>query len=85
MLEGEDKPLLPVVLEALSATSTYITVTEGRYHQVRRMCAAVGNHVVALHRDRIGGLTLPDDLAAGAFAAMGVAEAEAIAFMHQCY
>ena len=43
-----------------------MTVTEGRYHQVRRMFAAVGNHVVALHRDRIGGLTLPDNLAAGA-------------------
>ena len=59
-------------------TSAYIAVTEGRYHQVRRMFAAVGNHVVALHRDRIGRLTLPDDLAAGAFVAMGVAEAEAV-------
>ena len=78
MLEGEDKPLLPAALEALSPTSAYITVTEGRYHQVRRMFAAVGNHVVALHRDRIGGLALPDDLAAGAFVAMGVAEAEAV-------
>ena len=41
----------------------YLTITEGRYHQVRRMFAAVGNHVTALHRDRIGGLALPDDLA----------------------
>ena len=56
MLEGEDKPLLPAAFEPLSPTSAYITVTEGRYHQVRRMFAAVGNHVVALHRDRIGGL-----------------------------
>jgi 16S rRNA pseudouridine516 synthase len=67
MLENEEKPLLPATLEAVSPTSAYVTLTEGRYHQVRRMFAAVGNHVVALHRDRIGGLALPDDLAAGAF------------------
>jgi 16S rRNA pseudouridine516 synthase len=40
-------------------------VTEGRYHQVRRMFAAVGNHVEALHRERMGGLMLPPDLAPG--------------------
>jgi 16S rRNA pseudouridine516 synthase len=80
MLEGEDKPLLPATLEALSPTSAYVTVTEGRYHQIRRMFAAVGNHVVALHRDRIGGLVLPDDLAPGEFVALGVAEAEAVVF-----
>jgi 16S rRNA pseudouridine516 synthase len=66
-LENEDKPLLPVALEVLSPTSAYVTLTEGRYHQVRRMFAAVGNHVMALHRDRIGGLALPDDLAPGEF------------------
>ncbi|HEY8573300.1 pseudouridine synthase [Phenylobacterium sp.] len=65
MLEGEDKPLLPAVLEPLTPTSARLTITEGRYHQVRRMFAAVGNHVVALHRDRIGGLELPADLAPG--------------------
>ena len=37
-----------------------LTITEGRYHQVRRMFAAMGNHVEALHRDRIGGLELRD-------------------------
>ena len=44
-----------------------LTLTEGRYHQVRRMFAAVGNHVEALHRDRIGDLDLPDDLGSGAW------------------
>jgi 16S rRNA pseudouridine516 synthase len=67
LLENEEKPLLPVTLEAVSETGAYVTLTEGRYHQVRRMFAAVGNHVVALHRDRIGGLALPDDLPPGAF------------------
>ena len=65
LLEGEDKPLAPAVLEALDDHRAYLTVTEGRYHQVRRMFAAVGNHVTALHRDRIGGLALPDDMAPG--------------------
>ncbi|MFC3068625.1 pseudouridine synthase [Phenylobacterium soli] len=73
-LEGEDKPLAPAVLEPLSPTSAYLTVGEGRYHQVRRMFAAVGNHVEALHRDRIGGLDLPADLAPGAWRLMTPAE-----------
>jgi len=71
MLEGEDKPLLPAGLEPLSDTETFLTITEGRYHQVRRMFAAVGNHVLQLHRDRIGGLGLPDDLEPGAYRLMG--------------
>ncbi len=65
MLEGEEKPLAPADLQVLSDTEALLTVTEGRYHQVRRMFAATGNHVEALHRERLGGLTLPDDLAAG--------------------
>lgn len=65
MLEGEDKPLLPAELEVLGDRSTFLTIHEGRYHQVRRMFAAIGNHVTALHRDRIGGLDLPGDLLAG--------------------
>ena len=50
---------------AVSPTEALLTVTEGRYHQVRRMFAAAGNHVEALHRERLGGLVLPDDLAPG--------------------
>jgi 16S rRNA pseudouridine516 synthase len=74
LLEGEDKPLLPVEMETLSSTSAYVTLTEGRYHQVRRMFAAVGNHVEALHRDRIGGLALPEDLEPGQYRAMNDAD-----------
>ena len=65
MLSGEDKPLLPAVLEPLGAGEAHVTIVEGRYHQVRRMFAAVGNRVVALHRDLMGGLSLPEDLEAG--------------------
>jgi 16S rRNA pseudouridine516 synthase len=67
LLEGEDKPLLPAQMEVLSSTSAYLILTEGRYHQVRRMFAAVGNHVTTLHRDRIGALALPDDLKPGQY------------------
>jgi 16S rRNA pseudouridine516 synthase len=67
MLESEEKPLLPVPMEIVSPKRVYVTLTEGRYHQVRRMFAAVGNHVTALHRDRVGSLLLPDDLPAGQY------------------
>ncbi|HZF96722.1 MAG TPA: 16S rRNA pseudouridine(516) synthase [Pseudoxanthomonas sp.] len=58
MLESEQTPLLPAELEALGSRTARLTLREGRYHQVRRMFAAVGNHVEALHRSRIGGLAL---------------------------
>ena len=67
MLEGEDKPLLPAGLEPMSPTTARLTITEGRYHQVRRMFAAVNNHVIALHRESVGGLRLPADLEPGAY------------------
>jgi 16S rRNA pseudouridine516 synthase len=67
ILEGEKDPLAPAVLEPLGPALARLTITEGRYHQVRRMFAAVGNHVTALHRDRIGGLALPQDMEPGAW------------------
>ena len=42
-----------------------LTISEGRYHQVKRMFAAVGNHVVGLHRERIGAIQLDADMAPG--------------------
>lgn len=78
LLDGEDKPLAPARLDALSPVTAHLTITEGRYHQVRRMFAAVGNHVEALHRDRIGGLNLPDDLAPGRYCAMSEADLAAV-------
>jgi len=65
MLEGEDKPLAPAELEVVSTTEALLSVTEGRYHQIRRMFAATGNHVENLHRERLGGLSLPYGLAPG--------------------
>ncbi len=58
VLKGENKPCLPAHLEILSDKKARITLQEGRYHQVRRMFAAVGNHVVGLQRLQFGHLDL---------------------------
>jgi len=58
LLEAESTPLAAAALEVLGPRLARLTITEGRYHQVRRMFAAVGNHVEQLHRSRVGGLTL---------------------------
>lgn len=57
-LKGEDDSLAPAWLHVLSPTRVRLGVSEGRYHQVRRMFAAVGNHVLSLSRVAVGGLTL---------------------------
>lgn len=77
VLESESEPLRPAFLEALGEREVRITLTEGRYHQVRRMFAATGNHVVALHRSAIGSLVL-DDLAPGAWRALSLPEVAAV-------
>jgi 16S rRNA pseudouridine516 synthase len=64
-LEGEDKPTLPATLERVSELQARLTIQEGKYHQVRRMFAALGNFVNALHRERIGQVNLDPDLAPG--------------------
>ncbi|HEY2623700.1 pseudouridine synthase [Dyella sp. Tek66A03] len=70
MLESEREPLEPAMLEVLSPRHARLTLTEGRYHQVRRMFAAVGNHVETLARISVGGLTL-GDLQEGKWRALG--------------
>lgn len=69
MLENENTPLAPATLEVIEPRLARLTVIEGRYHQVRRMFAAAGNHVESLHRVSIGALTL-GDLPAGEWRAM---------------
>jgi len=72
-LESDTTPLAPAALEVIDPRHARLTLTEGRYHQVRRMFAAVGNHVDALHRSRIGGLEL-GDLAYGQWRMLGDAD-----------
>ena len=81
MLDSEATPLLPAQLEALAPTRARLVLHEGRYHQARRMFAAVGNHVVALHRSRIGGLAL-GDLPEGEWRALGPADIERLWMSH---
>lgn len=69
MLESEKEPLEPAVLDVLEPRRALLTLTEGRYHQVRRMFAAVGNHVETLARVSVGALTL-GDLEAGQWRAL---------------
>ena len=55
----------PASLEILEGNKARVTVTEGKYHQVKRMFKAVGVNVTALHRESVGKLSLPSDLAPG--------------------
>ena len=73
VLESETTPLLPARLEVLGPRHARLTLHEGRYHQVRRMFAATGNHVEALHRPQVGGLAL-DGLPEGQWRALDAAD-----------
>ena len=65
VLDDDPKPVRAAACEAISSHLLRLTLTEGKYHQVKRMLAAVSNRVEALHRSQIGNLRLPDDLAPG--------------------
>ena len=64
VLDDDPKPVKAAACEAVGELHLKLTLTEGKYHQVKRMLAAVGNRVEGLHRSQIGGLVL-DDLAPG--------------------
>jgi 16S rRNA pseudouridine516 synthase len=64
-LHDEPAPIVALACEQVSSHELLLTLGEGKYHQVKRMVAAAGNRVEALHREAIGGLRLPTDLPAG--------------------
>jgi 16S rRNA pseudouridine516 synthase len=74
VLDDDPKPVRAAACEAVSEYHLRLTLTEGKYHQVKRMVAAVSNRVEALHRSQIGGLRLPDDLAPGQWRWLGQAD-----------
>lgn len=76
LLRGEREPCLPAKLEVLDDYNVNLTISEGRYHQVKRMFAALGNKVEALHRWRIGGVVLDDALEEGEFRPLTAQEKE---------
>ena len=59
-LQGEDDLTRPAKLEQVDEREVLLTITEGKYHQVKRMFAAVGNKVIGLHREQIGPVKLAD-------------------------
>jgi 16S rRNA pseudouridine516 synthase len=65
VLEDDPKPVRAAACEAVGELGLRLVLTEGKYHQVKRMVAAVSNRVEALHRSRIGSVELPADLAPG--------------------
>lgn len=72
IFQGIAEPTLPAELEIIAPTDVRLTITEGKYHQVKRMFKAVGNRVVTLHRESIGGINLNID--EGQWRALTVAE-----------
>lgn len=78
LLEGETTPLKPAGLTPTGTNTADLILHEGRYHQVRRMFAALGNHVETLHRAAFGPLTL-DGLPAGRWRQLTADERSAIA------
>lgn len=65
LLRGENTKTLPATVKVIDVQEILLTIEEGRYHQVKRMLAAVGNHVDALHREAIGPIELDSDLELG--------------------
>ena len=65
VLDDDPKPVAAAACEAVGEFHLRLTLTQGKYHQVKRMVAAVSNRVEGLHRSQIGGLKLPADLAPG--------------------
>ena len=65
VLDDSPEPVAVLACQSTGPTQLELTLTSGKYHQVKRMLAAVGNHVERLHRSRIGQLQMPADLAQG--------------------
>ncbi|TAH13081.1 MAG: pseudouridine synthase [Curvibacter sp.] len=78
VLDDDPAPVRAAACEAVGEFHLRLTLTEGKYHQVKRMLAAVGNRVEGLHRSRIGGVALPADLAPGQWRWLSAAELQAV-------
>jgi 16S rRNA pseudouridine516 synthase len=78
VLDDDPKPVRAAACEATGECALRLTLTEGKYHQVKRMMAAVGNRVEALHRSRIGSLALPPDLAPGQWRWLDASDLQAL-------
>ncbi|MFA7553994.1 MAG: 16S rRNA pseudouridine(516) synthase RsuA [Spongiibacteraceae bacterium] len=77
-LSNEKRPTLPATLVLIHEQAARLTISEGKYHQVKRMFAAVGNKVEALHRERIGDICLDEDLLPGEYRRLTEAEVASV-------
>ncbi|AZG37317.1 MAG: 16S rRNA pseudouridine(516) synthase RsuA [Shewanella psychromarinicola] len=77
-LRNEDGLTKPALLDIIDPTHVRLTISEGKYHQVKRMFAAVGNNVVNLHREAVGSIELNADLAAGEWRHLTAAEVKSV-------
>ena len=71
VLNDDPQPVKAAACEQIGSHQLHLTLTEGKYHQVKRMLGAVGHKVVGLHRSRMGGLVLPVDLEPGQWRWLG--------------
>jgi 16S rRNA pseudouridine516 synthase len=78
-LHGEKAPTRPAQLEFISSHEARLKIHEGKYHQIKRMFAAAGNLVVALHRESIGSIQLDPALAPGEYRALTADEIKSVA------
>lgn len=79
VLEDDPEPTKPAQLQRVTEREVLLTIHEGRYHQVRRMFAALGNHVEKLHREQMGCMPLDPALQEGQFRPLTEEEIEALA------
>lgn len=83
LLQGESKPTLPAKLHMIDPHTVLLTLTEGRFHQVKRMFSAIGNRVKSLHRQQIGNLELDVDM--GHWRSLTQIEVEALSVNDESY
>tara|TARA_R110002072_G_scaffold283828_1_gene447498 strand:- start:38269 stop:38979 length:711 start_codon:yes stop_codon:yes gene_type:complete len=79
LLRSEKELTQSATLERISNTEVLVTLNEGKYHQVKRMFAALGNHVEGLHREKIGGVSLDEDLGEGEYRELSPEEINSLA------
>lgn len=78
LLKNEQHPCKPATLEWLDRNEVRLTISEGKYHQVKRMFAALDNRVVKLHRERIGAIALDEALALGEYRPLTSVEIQSV-------
>jgi 16S rRNA pseudouridine516 synthase len=83
VLNDDPMPVAAIACHRVDELHLNLTLGEGKYHQVKRMLAAVGNHVEALHRFQVGGFVLPSDLPEGEWRWLSAEELTAVATVNK--